>query len=132
MIAADRAASALTMVPAERGDEKVGQGFTVSPSGLETGSQLTGGLQSRCELIAEYVVTTLAAMAGSAGHADLESALKAAASKGDRAYTDMWAAYGHASQGLATSAHTYANADQSIAGQAGALMPGGPRGGLQP
>jgi hypothetical protein len=120
------------MIPAEWGDEEVGQGFTVSPSGLETGSQVTGGLQSRCELIAEYVVTTLTAMASSSGHAGLESALKAAAGTGNRAYTDMWAAYGHASQSLAASAHSYSSADQSIAGRAGALIQGGSHGGLQP
>lgn len=110
----------------------MGKGFTVTPSGLEAGSQVTGGFQSRCELIAQYVVTTLSAMAGSAGHEGLASALKEAAGKGDRAYTDMWAAYGHTSQSLATSAHAYSSADQSIAGQIGTLMPGGSRGGRLP
>jgi hypothetical protein len=99
----------------------VGEGFSVKPRGLEAGSQVVADLQSRCQLIAEHVVRTLAAMAGSAGHAGLVSALTAAAAKGDRAYTGMWAAYGHTSHGLAGSARAYATSDQAVAAKAGAI-----------
>lgn len=90
----------------------MGQGFTVRTSELQAGSQDMAALQGRCQLIAEYVEATLTAMAGSAGHADLASALTGAAGRGNRAFTGMWAAYGHASNGLAASAQNYANTEQ--------------------
>jgi hypothetical protein len=99
----------------------VSQGFTVKPSGLDAGSQDMSGLQARCQLIAEYAMATLTAMAGSAGHAGLASALDGATGKSRRWYTGAWAAYGHASQGLATSSKTYASADQGVANQATAV-----------
>jgi hypothetical protein len=110
----------------------VGQGFSVRPSGLSAGSQDMGALQRRCQLIAEYVVATLSSMAGSAGHAGLASALQGAAGRGDQAYTGMWAAYGHASQGLAASATTYSGTARAIATQLRAVIRGGRRGGPQP
>jgi hypothetical protein len=110
----------------------VNQGFSVRPGGLSAGSQDMGSLQGRCQLIAEYVVATLASMAGSAGHAGLASALKGAAGRGNKAYTGMWAAYGQASQGLAASANTYSSAEQAIADQVRSVIGGGWHAGPQP
>jgi uncharacterized protein YukE len=96
----------------------VGQGFSVRTDGLRAGSQDMAALQGRCQIIAEYVVATLTAMAGSAGHPGLASALTGATRRENRAFTDMLAAYGHASNGLAASAQNYADTDQAIAGEA--------------
>jgi hypothetical protein len=96
---------------------RMSQGFTVKTSGLDTGSQDMAGLQERCQLIAEYAMATLTAMAGSAGHAGLASALNGASGKSRRWYTGAWAAYGHASQSLSASSKTYSGADQGVANQ---------------
>jgi hypothetical protein len=101
----------------------VGQGFSVRPGQLLAGSQNVAALQGRCQLIADYVVETLTAMAGSAGHAGLASALTGAAGRGDRAFTGMCAAYGHASNGLAASGQNYAGADQAAAGAVDGVWP---------
>jgi hypothetical protein len=93
------------------------QGFTVTASGLDTGSQDMAGLQERCRLIAEYAMATLTAMAGSAGHPGLASALDGASGKSRRWYTGAWAAYGHASQSLTASSKTYTGADHGAATQ---------------
>lgn len=73
------------------------------------------GLQGYCQAIAEDAVAALSSMAGSAGHAGLTSALKEASAKSNQSYTGMWAAYGHASQGMAASAQHYASADNKNA-----------------
>jgi hypothetical protein len=99
----------------------VGERFSVKPSGLEAGSQVMADLQLRCQLIAEHVTAALAAMAGSAGDAGLSSALTAAAAEGNRAYTDMRAAFGHTSKGLAGSAEAFARSDQAVAAKSGAI-----------
>jgi hypothetical protein len=96
----------------------VGQGFSVRTDELRAGSQDMAALQGRCQIIAQYVVATLTAMAGSAGHPGLASALTGAAGRGNRAFAGMLAAYGHASNGLAASAQNYADADQANAGRA--------------
>ena len=93
----------------------MGQGFSVRPAELQAGSQDVAVLQARCKLIADYVLATMTAMAGSAGHARLVSALTGASSQGNRAFTGMWAACGHASNGLAASAQNYMGTDQAIA-----------------
>jgi hypothetical protein len=96
----------------------VSQGFSVRPGELRAGSLDVADLQGRCQVLAEYVVATLSAMAGSAGHPGLASALTGAAGRGNRAFAGMLAAYGHASDGLAASAQNYSSTDQAIAGQA--------------
>jgi hypothetical protein len=108
------------------------QGFTVRPSGLQAGSQDVAALQSRCQGIAQYIVMTLQAMAGASGHTGLAAAFSDAAGKGDRAYTGAWAAYGHASQGLAASAKNYSDVEQAIIGQIPTVAPVRFRGGPQP
>jgi hypothetical protein len=104
-------------VPERVGDAKgvisVGQGFTVKPSALQSGSEGATGLQEYCLAVAQDAVETLGAMAGSAGHADLASALTDAAGRGDKAFTGMVAAYGHCSQSLAASAQTYTSAENA-------------------
>jgi hypothetical protein len=107
------------------------QGFTVRSSGLQAGSQEVADLQARCQVIAQSVVMTRKAMAGSAGHAGLATAFNDAAGKGDRAYTGAWAAYGHTSQGLAASAKNYSSTEKANLNQISTVW-GGLRWGPQP
>jgi uncharacterized protein YukE len=93
---------------------QMSQGFSVEPFVLQVGSQDVGGLQNTCQDIAEDVADALTAMADSAGHQGLSAALTEAAGEGNRAFTMMREAYGHASQGLATSAQNYLDADQRV------------------
>jgi hypothetical protein len=88
--------------------------------------------QDDCLTISRDVVATISGMAGSAGHAALMAALTGAARRGNRAYTCMWAAYGHTSKSLATAGQGYAEADQGIARQIRTLAPGFFHGGAQP
>jgi uncharacterized protein YukE len=108
------------------------QGFTVTPFVLQTGSQDVAGLQETCQAIAEDVAGTLSAMAGSAGHEGLSAALTGASGRGNRAFTTMWAALGHTSQSLATSAQNYLNADQKIVSNLSPFLGGGFGGDLKP
>jgi len=93
----------------------MGQGFTVKPSVLQSNGQGATDLQEYCQAVAVDAVETLAGMASSAGHPGLASALTEAAGRGDKAFSGMLAAYGHAATGLAASGQTYANADQANA-----------------
>jgi hypothetical protein len=93
-------------------------GFTAKPSALQTQSEGAAGLQLYCEAVAVDVVESLAAMAGSAGHPGLASALNDAAGHGDKVFSGMVAAYGHASQSLAVTGQGYASADQRTAAAA--------------
>jgi hypothetical protein len=100
----------------------VGSGFTVRTGALVSGSQDIAGLQGRCLAIAEDAVASLAAMADSAGHPSLSSALSGAAERGNGAFAGMWAAFGHASRSLAATATNYDGAEQAnVAGSAGLL-----------
>lgn len=96
----------------------MGQGFTVKASVLQSRSQDASGLQEYCQAVAVDAVETLAGMASSAGHPGLTSALTDAAGRGNKAFSGMLAAYGHAAKGLAASGQTYANADQANAARA--------------
>jgi hypothetical protein len=100
----------------------VGQGFSVSASNLQAGSQEVGGLYQRCLIIAEDAVGALAGMMGSAGHAGLVSALGGAEGQGTRTFLALGAAYQHASAGLAASAETYAGTERGIAAQFGTIF----------
>jgi len=100
----------------------VGSGFTVRTGALVSGSQDIAGLQGRCLAIAEDAVASLAAMAGSAGHPGLASALSGAAERGNGAFAGMWAAYGHASQSLAATAANYDGAEQANTAGSGELL----------
>lgn len=71
-------------------------------------------------------------MARSACHEGLSAALTRAAGQGNRAFTTMWAAYGHTSQGLAASAQNYLDADQSVISNLGLFLGDRARVGLQP
>jgi uncharacterized protein YukE len=108
------------------------QGFTVTPFVLQVGSQDVADLQDTCQAIADNVAGTLTAMAGSASHQGLCAALTRAAGQGNRAFTTMWAAYGHTSQGLAASAQNYLDADQRVIGDLGLFLGDRLRAGLQP
>lgn len=96
----------------------MGQGFSVRTGELRAGSQDMADLAGRCQVIAEYVVTTLTAMAGSADHPGLASALTETAGRGNRAFIGMQEAFGHASNALAASAQNYDVTDQAVAGEA--------------
>ena len=111
---------------------QMSQGFSVTPFVLQSGSQDVASLQSTCQAIAADVAGTLTAMAGSAGHQGLSAALTRAAGQGDRSFTTMWAAYGHTSQGLASSAQNYLDADQSVVSNLGLFLGDRLRLGLQP
>lgn len=102
----------------------MGAGFSVRTGPLAAGSQDVAELQGRCLAIAEDAVAALAAMAGSAGHPGLASALSGAAKRGNGAFAGMWAAYRHASQSLAATAATYDRAEQANAAAAQAVVPG--------
>jgi hypothetical protein len=99
----------------------MGAGFSVTPPALQAGSENVAGLQSRCLAVGEDAVQALTAMAGAAGHPGLESALSGAAGRGNSAFTGMWAAYGHCSQGLAGSAQTYASNENALANRIGTM-----------
>jgi hypothetical protein len=96
----------------------------VTPSELQGGSEDVADLQIRCQVLAEYIVSTLNGMAGSAGHASLVSALNDAAAKGSRGYSGAWAAYRKAGVGLAGSAQAYSAAEQTIISQISKVTPG--------
>jgi len=91
----------------------MGQGFTVKASVLQSQSQDAASLQEYCQAVAADAVEAMAGMAGSAGHQGLESALTTAAGQGDKAFGGMLAAYKHAAAGLASSARTYAKAEDA-------------------
>jgi hypothetical protein len=97
--------------------------LTVNPDGLAAGSQDMTELQGQCLAIAEDAVASMAAMAGSAGHPDLASALSGAADRGSGMFAGMWSAYGHASTSLSASATTYASADDAVARAARGVRP---------
>ena len=99
-------------------------GFTVRTGLLTAGSRDVAELQGRCLAIAEDAVAALAAMAGSAGHPSLVSALGDAAKRGNGAFAGMWAAYRHTSQSLAATAATYDRAEQANAARAQSVVPG--------
>jgi uncharacterized protein YukE len=99
----------------------MGAGFSVTPSALQAGSQDVASLQGRCMAVGQDAVGALTAMAGTAGHPGLESALTGAAGRGNKAFTGMWAAYGHCSQGLATSAQTYSSNESALANRIGTV-----------
>lgn len=102
----------------------MGDGFSVMPAALRAGSQNVANLHSKCSAISRDTVTALSAMVGSAGNAALEDALRMATGRGNRAYTSMWAAYGHASKSLAYSAQNYSSADEGIANHVKTMVPG--------
>jgi hypothetical protein len=102
----------------------VGHGFSVSAAKLHSGSQQVSDLQTRCELIAQDAVNTLASLAGSAGQADLASALNGAAGQGTRTFFAVAAAYGHVSTSLGASAANYGNTERAIAAKAGSIFEG--------
>jgi uncharacterized protein YukE len=114
------------------GWSQMSQGFSVTPFVLQVGSQDVASLQDTCQAIAQDVAGTLTAMADSAGHQGLSAALTRAAGQGNRAFTTMWAAYGHTSQGLASSAQNYLDADQSVVSSLGLFLGDRLRMGLQP
>jgi hypothetical protein len=99
----------------------VGQGFSVRASKLQVGSQDVADLQGSWQVLADSAVTAMDAMAGSVGHADLAAALSQTAGKGNKAFTDLWAAYGHVCDGLTSCAANYTKADQAIAASARAV-----------
>jgi hypothetical protein len=103
---------------------RVGQGFSVNAVELNAGSGQVSGLQDRCEILSEDAADTLTAMAGSAGHADLASALSDAAGQGAKAFWGMGTAYGHVSSSLSASAANYTKTDEGIAGQARSIFRG--------
>jgi hypothetical protein len=105
----------------------MGQGFTVKGSVLQAKSEAATSLQEYCQAVTLDAVGALRAMAGSAGHSGLTSALTEAAPCGDKAFTGMLAAYVHVAEGLATSGQRYANAEQAnTALSGGAQGPGLP------
>jgi uncharacterized protein YukE len=100
----------------------MGRGFTVTPFVLGTGSQDIADLQQTCQTIAQDAEEALTGMASAAGHAGLRAALNGAVtSRCNPAYSAMWAALGHTSQGLASSAEAYMAAEQKVTGQASAV-----------
>jgi len=100
----------------------VSQGFSVRAGKLQEGSREIGDLQERCQIIAADAVDALARMTGSAGHADLVSALEGAEARGERTFGALTMAYQHVGVGVAASAENYANTERVIAGQAGTIF----------
>ena len=102
----------------------MGQGFSVNAAKLRSGSQQVTDLQNRCVLIAQDAADTLASLAGSAGNADLASALNASAWQGTRTFSAMAAGYGHVTSSLDASAANYSNTEHAIATKAGSIFEG--------
>lgn len=100
----------------------MGQGFSVSPSKLQAGSQEVSRLQERSLIIAEDAIGALGGMTGSAGHAGLVSALGGAEGQGVRTFWALGVAYQHVSAGLAASAETYAGTERGIGAQFGTIF----------
>jgi hypothetical protein len=73
-------------------------------------------LEQYCQAVGVTVVEALSGMAGAVGHPGLASALTDGAGQGDKAFSGMTAAYGHAYSGLVGTAQTLGGADQGIAG----------------
>jgi hypothetical protein len=100
----------------------VGQGFTVNAAKLQAGSQKVASLQSRCQVIAGDTADTLTSLAGSAGHAELATALAEAAGQGMRMFFAMGAAYEHVTSSLTASAANYSDTEQAIAAKADSIF----------
>jgi hypothetical protein len=104
----------------------MGQGFTVRNSVLQAKGEAATSLEEYCQAVARDAVGALNAMAGSAGHSGLASALAGAAVLGDEAFAGMLSAYLHVAEGLAASGRRYASAEEantSLSRQAGARGP---------
>lgn len=99
-----------------------GQGLTVDAGKLAAGSQDVAALKARCEVIASDAVTALDAMAGSAGHAGLVSALADAAGHGARTFEQAGAAYRHVSDSLTASAANYTATEHGLTQQVGGIF----------
>lgn len=99
-------------------------GFSVDANQLQSGSQQVATLQQNCQAIAANALAALAGMAGEVSHPGLASALNEATVRGNKAFTGMWAAYGHVCQGLAASGANYDGAEQANVSAATAAAPG--------
>lgn len=110
----------------------MGQGFSVVPSQLTAGSNDVAGLQEIWRGLAGNAIDALAAMAGSAGHPDLTSALNGAAGRGYKSFTGLSAAYGHVRSSLTSTAANYTHSDQNAASNLTPFLGPGFRGGPKP
>jgi hypothetical protein len=110
----------------------MGQGFSVSASQLQAGSQDVAGVQEIWDGLASNAVDALASMAGSAGDAGLASALTGAAGRGTKAFTGLSAAYGHVCTSLNSNAANYTKSDQKVVNDLQPFLDPGFSGGLKP
>jgi hypothetical protein len=93
----------------------VAPGLSFNAEALQAKGSEALSLQQYCLAVAMDVVEAMASMAGSAGHPGLESALTDATGRGNKAFTGMIAAYGHAYQGLTGTAQILGETEQSNA-----------------
>lgn len=94
-------------------------GLSFDAQTLQAKSKEALSLQQYALAVAMDAVESLASMASSAGHPDLVSALTDATGHGNRAFTGMIAAYGHAYQGLVGSAQSLGDTEKSNAALVG-------------
>jgi hypothetical protein len=91
----------------------VGDGFTVNPAVLASGTEQVQTLQDRCASLGSSATSAMAGMAGAAGEGALASALNGVAHTAKNAFASAAAVYEHVGQGLAQSARSYAAAESS-------------------
>ena len=94
-------------------------GLSFDAKTLQAKSSEALSLQQYCLAVGMDSVEALASMASSAGHPGLTSALTDATGRGNKAFTGMIAAYGHAYQGLVGTAQILGETEQSNAAMVG-------------
>jgi hypothetical protein len=99
----------------------VAPGVSFNAGSLQGKSSEALSLQQYSLAVAMDAVEALESMAGSAGHPGLASALTDATERGNKAFTSMIAAYGHAYKGLVSTAQILGDTEQANAGLIGGV-----------
>jgi hypothetical protein len=102
-----------------------GNGYTVQPSALKSGSGLVSDLLSECEQLSASVTEAFTALAAAAGHPAVESAARGAGVTALKQFLNAGAGYQHTAQGLLSSAATYAKAESSATSAVTSIRAGG-------
>lgn len=98
-----------------------GAGYTVRAGELASAGRQVSSLVSECEHVAEQVGAAIAALAGAAGDATVESAARGAGESALKQLLNAGSGIQHTAQQLAQTASTYTKAESDSAAAVGGV-----------
>lgn len=99
-----------------------GAGYTVRSGELASAGTQVASLVSECEQVAGQVGAAIAALAGAAGDAEVESAARGAGESALKQLLNAGAGIRHTAQQLTRAASTYAKAESDSAAAVGGIV----------